>query len=149
MEEWRYNKFVAETEDGGVAVLEPGDEFKGSKDDFIASHFLEYAENWAELEPIRMPLLKEYAGSWRLKDGRIEIDLEKAKEIHIDILREQREELLRKLDIESLRCLEEDDFAALECVKKRKQRLRDMPTDKCFDVDSFEELTQAIPDYME
>lgn len=149
MEEWRYNKFVAETERGGVCVLEPEDDFKGSKHEFIARHSLDYAENWAELDPIKLPLHKEYQDAWRLVDGRIEIDFEEAKKIHIDILREKRNELLRKLDVDSLVCLENNDEELLEIVKEKKQRLRDMPDDPIFNVETFEELILAIPEYLE
>lgn len=149
MEDWKYKKFVAETVNGGVCVLEPEEGFHGSREDFLRETSLDLAENWAELEAIQLPCHKEYQDAWRLVDGAIEIDMDKAREIHIDILRQKRDDELIKLDIDSLRCLEESDYSGLEIVKRQKQKLRDMPDDPIFNVDTFEELVRAIPAYLE
>jgi hypothetical protein len=67
----------------------------------------------------------------------ITINLEKAKEIHKDILRQQRAPLLTELDIQFQKAIEfSSDHSA---IVKEKQRLRDV-TKLCDSVTSIEEL---------
>jgi len=58
----------------------------------------------------------------------IKINLEKAKEIQKDMMREVRKPLLEKLDIDFVRALEIGDTAQVAAVSAEKQALRDVTT---------------------
>jgi acetolactate synthase small subunit len=56
----------------------------------------------------------------------IKINVEKAKEIHKDIIRQVRNPLLEKKDIEFMRSLESGDLERMDQIKEEKQKLRDV-----------------------
>jgi hypothetical protein len=71
--------------------------------------------------------------AWVLRNGKIEIDMARARAIHMNKLRVLRDEKLKALDFEMLRVLEiapqgEERERRLLDVAERKQLLRDMPT---------------------
>ena len=63
----------------------------------------------------------------------IEIDMEIARDIHRDSLREQRAPLLEQLDIEYQRALEQSDGDTMESIVEYKQALRDITNDSRFE----------------
>lgn len=58
----------------------------------------------------------------------IKIDVEKAKEIHKDIIRSVRNPLLEQKDVEYMRALESQDTVKVSEVVAEKQALRDVTT---------------------
>jgi len=69
----------------------------------------------------------------------ITINLDKAKEIKKDSLRQDRQELLQKLDVQFQRALETG--ADTSAIVAEKQRLRDI-TNLCNTAETLEELKQ-------
>lgn len=63
----------------------------------------------------------------------ITIDLELAKEIHKDVLRQQRAPTLNNLDVDFIRALEVGDTAEQNRIVQLKQKLRDVTTSPLFD----------------
>jgi|694.fasta_scaffold86334_2 hypothetical protein len=63
------------------------------------------------------------------KTKKIIINMNKAKNIWKDILREQRKPILEALDVQYIRSLERNDTKNLEKVSKKKQFLRDITQD--------------------
>ena len=59
----------------------------------------------------------------------IKTDMAKAKELHRDKIREERQPLLNALDIEFQKALETDDATKKAEVIAKKQALRDAPAD--------------------
>jgi len=59
----------------------------------------------------------------------IKINMDKAREIKKNIIREERKPLLEKLDIEFMKAFEAGDAEKIEEIKKKKQALRDATTD--------------------
>ena len=60
-------------------------------------------------------------------DNGVKVDMEKAKNIHMDNIRLIRNKELDKLDIDYVRALESGDIEGQEKVKSQKQYLRDIP----------------------
>jgi len=58
----------------------------------------------------------------------IGIDVNKAKEIHKDKIRDVRNSLLQEKDVEYMRALEANDTQKVSEVVAEKQALRDVPT---------------------
>tara|TARA_R100001198_G_C5032245_1_gene97287 strand:+ start:172 stop:444 length:273 start_codon:yes stop_codon:yes gene_type:complete len=63
----------------------------------------------------------------------IKTDMAKAKELHRDKIREERQPLLNALDIEFQKALETDDATKKAEVIAKKQALRDAPADSAID----------------
>lgn len=68
-----------------------------------------------------------YFGAWQLIDNNVVINMEKAKEIHRNILRQQRIERFASLDIAFMRALEQGDMLKQQDIALQKQKLRDIP----------------------
>lgn len=73
-----------------------------------------------------LPADRTFRNAWQYRDGRIETDMAKAREIHRDHMRRVRKPLLEALDTEALRAIESGDTAELARVAARKQALRDV-----------------------
>jgi hypothetical protein len=58
----------------------------------------------------------------------IDIDMAKAREIHLDRIRMQRNAELSKLDVEVMKAQDIGDTEKLAQIRQRKQELRDLPT---------------------
>ncbi len=63
----------------------------------------------------------------------IKTDMAKARELHKDKIREERQPLLDALDIEFQKALETDDATKKAEVIAKKQALRDAPADTAID----------------
>lgn len=61
------------------------------------------------------------------KNGRIEYDMEKVREIHLGRLREKRSQILPKLDVEWMRAVAKKDFVLAEQIESKRETLRVMP----------------------
>ena len=73
-----------------------------------------------------LPTDTDFQNAWVYKDGKVEVDLAKAKEVHREYIRRERIEKLAALDIEFQRALETGDTSA---VVAKKQVLRDATAD--------------------
>lgn len=73
------------------------------------------------------------------------INMEKAKECHIDYIRKFRNKELSKLDVDYQRADETSDVDLKATIAAKKQKLRDMPSDarivNCSDFDTLKTLT--------
>lgn len=86
------------------------------------------------------------AGGPTIGGGRIFIDMERAREIHMDRIRRARDVELAKLDIDFMRAIEAGDLDEQAEIALHKQRLRDTP--QTFDLSGYAtpaELKEAWP----
>jgi hypothetical protein len=70
---------------------------------------------------------KAFRSAWILDGGRIAIDMERARSIHMDRIRAARTPELARLDVAFMRSVEAGDQAGMAEVSVEKQRLRDLP----------------------
>lgn len=126
----------------------PAPNFYGTKEDLIKQTVPAGIE-WAEVHIDDVPSDLYFFHAWELKDKKIHINLEKAKDIHIDFLREDRDKKLAHLDKEMMIAIERGDEVKKVEVASKKQQLRDMPKDPVFHAASnHEELRQIVPEYL-
>lgn len=87
--------------------------------------------------PDDMPDGRLFRDAWRIKDGKVVIDLQAAISVAKERIRVERVDALAKLDIEYIRAVEDGESTA--DIVKEKKRLRDLPEtiDACT---SLEEL---------
>ena len=77
-----------------------------------------------------LPTDIDFQNAWVYKDGKVEVDLTKAKEVHREYIRRERKAKFADLDIEFQRALETGDTSA---VVAKKQALRDATADAAID----------------
>lgn len=96
------------------------------------------------------PQDRYFRNAWELgEDDKPKVNFGKAKKIHINKLRKERDKKLETLDAKFMQALENGDVAKQDEIKQKKQKLRDMPTDPVFDsANTPEQLKSIIPDYM-
>lgn len=93
------------------------------------------AENVTVCDESDIPSDRTFREAWECSSGRVAVNMDKAREIHMDRIRKVRDRELAKLDVEYQRADERGDATAKAQVAARKQALRDIP--QTFD------LTQA------
>ena len=69
--------------------------------------------------------------AWKIVDGKIEMDIVKARDVHRENIRIARQEKLAELDIEFQRALESS--ADTSTIVAKKQALRDAPADSAIE----------------
>lgn len=66
------------------------------------------------------------------------IDMQKARLIHLDRLRLERNEKLTASDIEYMKAMESGDMLRINAIKLKRQLLRDMPTNIASDLENID-----------
>lgn len=70
-----------------------------------------------------------FLGAWNIDSkDKLSVDMVKARDIHLDHIREGRNDRLNELDKEAIIALGKNDKKSLKDVESRKQILRDLPS---------------------
>jgi hypothetical protein len=64
--------------------------------------------------------------AWKFENFILSIDIEKAKQIQLERFRNARDPILKKLDIQFMRAVENDDKDLQKSISAKKQELRDI-----------------------
>ena len=83
------------------------------------------------VEDSEIPKNTFFSRAWKIVDGKIEMDITKAREVHRENIRMARQEKLAELDIEFQRALESSSDTST--IVAKKQALRDAPADSAID----------------
>ena len=83
--------------------------------------------------------------AWEWVDSRVEVNMPKARGVHMDKIREVRNKELAKKDIEFMKALEADDGSST-AIAVEKQTLRDIPQTFDLTTDIPEELKEKWPE---
>lgn len=146
------NRIIYKRPDGGVSVIIPCIEainFNETEEAFllrIASKDVPQGCEWRIVDVSEIPSDRTFRGAWEDSDG-IKVNMTKARQIHMNRLRDKRKPKLEALDKEQLRGLEDNDAVKLDEIKAKKKSLRDIT--QTFDLTRFatpEALKEAIPD---
>lgn len=70
-----------------------------------------------------------FRNAWKCDQGRLDVDMPKARELHRNALRLQRARRFAELDAEYFKAQERSDLVALHEIASHKQALRDAPQD--------------------
>lgn len=68
-----------------------------------------------------------FRDAWRYNGTQIEVDMTTARAIKMESLRSERNDRLKKLDIDYQRAHEKQDMAGMLSIAQAKQKLRDLP----------------------
>ena len=97
-------------------------------------------KSWRIITDDEIPPDRTYRNAWK-DSGKIEHDIEKAKEIHKDILRLERQGYLNDLDVQYMKALETNNDTEKTLIVQKKQKLRDITKHPDFDkVKTIEDL---------
>ena len=83
------------------------------------------------VEDSEIPKNTFFTRAWKIVDGKIEMDITKAREVHRENIRIARQEKLAELDIEFQKALETS--ADTSTIVAKKQALRDAPADSAIE----------------
>ena len=92
-----------------------------------------------------IPADRTFRNAWKDGNG-IEIDMPKAREIHMERLRNERNQKLKEADVEFMKAVESGDSKKVQDVSAKKQTLRDMTANIDFSgINTPEELKNFVP----
>lgn len=128
---------------GNVVITTP---VEITAEEFISNH-LPSDEPYILMDADKIPNGK-YISSFDIVDGKITIDMAKAKEVHKEDLRFKRIEAFKPLDVEFMRAVEQGDTAKQQEIGAKKQALRDVTSSSAFDtaetLDDLEKITLPV-----
>lgn len=102
--------------------------------------------SYSEITIDDVPSDRTYRNAWRENAGKIEVDLNEAKQIKLNEIRELRNKQLAALDYEYIKADEASSVAQKSIIAAKKQSLRDLPaTEKFAGVTTPEQLKDYIP----
>lgn len=93
----------------------------------VATYIVDKDGNQANAANVTVPSNRDFRGAWTLSGSVISEDLDKAKEIFKDKIREVRTPLLDAEDVVYMKALETADTSAQTASVTKKTNLRDAP----------------------
>lgn len=129
-------------EDGGVAITHLAE----GADLAVALEHLPEGVSHTVIDAADLPADRTFRKAWAARDGAVEVDMGRARDVWRDHIRRRRKGLLEALDIDAVRADEAGDGQAKAKVVERKKRLRDATADpRIEDAKTPEELTAVDP----
>jgi len=131
---------IYENDDGSVSIVIPAIEDMEA----VIKKSVPEGTSYEIIEAADIPLDRTFRNAWVKNNAALEVDMLKARIIHMDSIREARNKELDKTDQELLRAIENGEDTV--SIKDRRQKLRDIPQD--FDlkaVETPEELKELWP----
>jgi hypothetical protein len=93
----------------------------------VTTYIVDKDGNQADASTVTVPANRDFRGAWSLSGDVISEDLDKAKEIFKDKIREIRGPLLEAEDVVYMKAMEDDDASAKTASVTKKNALRDAP----------------------
>lgn len=112
--------------DDSVGVLNPSPQCHLSLDEIIKKDLPESCVEYQIFDAENLPVDKTFRNAWILKEGKVEHDMDKARELQKVRLRNLRAPLLSKLDVDYQKADEEDDRPKKKKIADKKKALRDI-----------------------
>lgn len=135
---------VFKNADGSVGVLNPSPQCHLTLEEIAAKDLPEGCVEYQIFDAESLPSDKTFRNAWALKDGQLEHDMDKARDLQKVRLRGLRAPLLSKLDVDYQKADEEDDRAKKKKIADKKKALRDITVhESILAASSVEELKQA------
>jgi hypothetical protein len=99
----------------------------------VTTYIVDKDGNQIDAATATVPANRDFRGAWSLSGSVISEDLDKAKELFKDKIREVRGPLLAAEDVVYMKALEADDATAKAASVTKKQALRDAPAASAID----------------
>lgn len=142
-------KIIFKNLDGSIGIIHPSLKCELSIQEIAKKDVLS-GLSYTIVDESEIPEDRQYRGAWVADENyNIVHDLDKAKEIHKNILRTLRAPKLSELDIEYQKADEKQDLEKKQEIATKKQELRDVTKDESvLNATSIEELKLAIPEIL-
>lgn len=98
--------------------------------------------SWRRIEENEIPTDRTYRNAWIDNDG-ITHDMAKVKELHLNLLREERAKILPQLDIQWSIAFAKGNTEEAAEIEARRQALRDRPESAAIELDACETVEQV------
>ena len=115
-------KIIYSRPDGGVNIVHPCGTIEESWD-----RLPDNAINPQIVEEDAIIPDRTFRNAWEADSGSIKVNMDKARGIHMDRIRQARDQRLEALDKETVQALGKKDDAKLAEIEAQKQVLRDIP----------------------
>lgn len=103
--------------------------------------------SWRFITAEDVPLDRTYRAAWRDNGKEIHHDMEHARQLHLDMIRDARTAELGKLDREWMKAMGQGNATMAADVEAKRQALRDLPTTlPLADAKTTEDLYRLWPD---
>ena len=135
--------------DGGIAVTWVMNDISSEAEARRLLMTRDVPLDWEAVEfDAEIPPDRTFRDAW-FHDGKIRVDMEKAKDIWREKIRADRKPILESLDVAFIRALETGDAELVGDIRAQKQALRDATDDPVVDAAATpEELKAAIPEVL-
>lgn len=141
-------KVIVKRQDGGVSIVTPAPGVTQELIERDAKRVEGYVSH-RQVQDKELPTDRTFRDAWVDDDVKINVNMPKAREIHMNHLRQKRAKLMPELDVAYLEADEINDTLTKKAIATRKKALRDMP--QTYDLSTAqtpEELKAMIPDYL-
>ena len=112
-------------DDGGVCIVIPTGEL--SLDAVLAKDVPPNAINVEVIDRSSLPADRTFRDAWKKGNGKVVVDMPKARQIHMSRIRAARDKELARLDVEWLKKSAQRKSAEADAIELQKQALRDIP----------------------
>lgn len=135
--------------DGGISITHPTAEAEGMTIDQIARHAQQQDPDLADstydiIDKTDLPTDRYFRNAWSKLGKKIDVDIPRAREIHLNNLKAIRNEKLNTLDVETMKNITKPN--QLQQIEVKKQLLRDMPDIIAEELKSITDL-EALKNY--
>lgn len=119
--------------DGGVTIVTPCRNIDEADlaEDFILQRALNLlppdAINPQVITPAEVPGDRNFREAWEHGGSQVSVNMDKARNIHMDRIRVARDAKLAALDVDTMKAVGKGDNVARDAVESQKQALRDIP----------------------
>lgn len=118
---------------------------KSTPEHYIAAHVPPTAKHLILTDTADLPAAG-FRNAWVINDNKVEIDVNRAKNIKRNQFRQARKPLLEQLDIEYMKAVETSNTTKKKTIAAKKQELRDVTS---IDLpDDVDELAKFWPDVL-
>ena len=97
-----------------------------------------------EASSLQTPNDRTFRGAWLFNGSVVEVDMKLARDIHRDVIRQEREAEFEKLDAKWFLAMEKSDEAQQAAIAVSKQKLRDAPDHPSIDAAKTPEELKAL-----
>ena len=143
-------RIVYQGENGETCVVIPAPQYSGTMDDLLKKVVPENCKDSANVVDVdTVPSDRIFRNAWVTEQGKsVEIDLDKAKDVAKDKVRQARTPKFQELDIAYQRADEDSDADAKKAVADKKKLARDATKNTkitgASDVDKLKEGMEAV-----
>lgn len=140
---------IFKNDDGSCGIIVPVDPSLSIEE--IALKDVPEGKEYRIADSSQVPQDRYFRNAWTddNETPSVDVDMDKARPIHMDNLRITRNKKLKALDVDNLIAVSTGDMEQAEVINSQKQELRDIP--QTFDLSVYEtpdELKTAIPEIL-